>query len=174
MVNVAVVPKPAGGERPISLPASSVRLWERCRKTHLTDWRSERACFWDYAVRASSALRSVLTANIADETARTMGAEAATMCWDIDKFYDSIDLERYLAIGKSQQRRSSEYKVFGYVAQSPRLKLCQRISLPDNLKAIFRCPAHEDSLAKLGGSAADCAACPGREGLRNRKRSRRR
>ena len=67
----------------------------------------------------------------------------------LELHYDNIHLERYLAIGKAQQRRSSEYKVFGYVAQSHRLKLCQRISLPDSLKAIFRCPAHEDSLAKL-------------------------
>ena len=63
--------------------------------------------------------------------------------------YDNVHLEWYLAMGKGQKRRTSEYKVFGFVAQSHRLTLCQRMTLPDSLKAIFRCPAHEDNWTKL-------------------------
>ena len=75
--------------------------------------------------------------------------------------YDQLHLEKYLASGKTgNKRRSSQVKVFSSIAQAHRLKLCQRISLPDSIKQIFRCPAHEDKWDKLeearwcGGAAA--------------------
>ena len=39
--------------------------------------------------------------------------------------YDTLHLERHLALGKGQKKRASEYKVFTTVAQSYRMKLCQ-------------------------------------------------
>ena len=74
--------------------------------------------------------------------------------------YDQIHLERYLSLGKTgQKRRTSEYKVFGCVAQAHRLKLCQRIELPDSLKAIFRCPDHENKWEKLEEARLAIARC---------------
>ena len=63
--------------------------------------------------------------------------------------YDTLHLERHLALGKGQKKRTSEYKVFTTVAQSYRMKLCQRVELPESIKSIFRCPAHEDDWKKL-------------------------
>ena len=64
--------------------------------------------------------------------------------------YDQLHLEKYIALGKTgNKRRTSDYKVFSSVAQAHRLKLCQRISLPDSIKQIFRCPSHEDKWEKL-------------------------
>ena len=39
--------------------------------------------------------------------------------------------------------------VFNSVAQSYRMKLCQRIELPESIKSIFTCPAHETKWDKL-------------------------
>ena len=45
----------------------------------------------------------------------------------LELHYDSIHIERYLASGKTgQKRRASDYKIFSSIAQSHRLKLCQR------------------------------------------------
>ena len=61
-----------------------------------------------------------------------------------------MHLQRYLALGKSgQKRRTSEYIVFNSVAQSYRMKLCQRIELPESIKSIFTCPAHETKWDRL-------------------------
>ena len=61
-----------------------------------------------------------------------------------------MHLQRYLALGKSgQKRRTSEYIVFNSVAQSYRMKLCQRIELPESIKSIFTCPAHETKWERL-------------------------
>ena len=68
----------------------------------------------------------------------------------LELHYDQLHLEKYLASGKTgNKRRSSQFKVFGSIAQAHRLKLCQRISQPDSIKQIFRCPSHEDKWEKL-------------------------
>ena len=73
--------------------------------------------------------------------------------------YDTLHLQRHLALGKGQKKRSSEYKVFTTVAQSYRLKLCQRIELPDSIKSIFRRPADEDDWGKLEEARLAIARC---------------
>ena len=73
--------------------------------------------------------------------------------------YDTLHLERHLALGKGQKKRASEYKVFTTVAQSYRLKLCQRVELPDSIKSILRCPAHEDDWDKLEECRLAIARC---------------
>ena len=60
---------------------------------------------------------------------------------------------------KGPKKRSSEYKVFGTVAQAHRLKLCQRVELPPSLKAIFRRPADEDKWDKLEEARLAIARC---------------
>ena len=63
---------------------------------------------------------------------------------------NQVHLQRYLALGKSgQKRRTSEYVVFNSVAQSYRMKLCERIELPESIKSIFTCPAHETKWDRL-------------------------
>ena len=68
----------------------------------------------------------------------------------LELHYDQLHLEKYLASGKTGlKRRTSDYKVFSSIAQAHRLKLRQRIELPDSIKQIFRCPADEDKWEKL-------------------------
>ena len=67
----------------------------------------------------------------------------------LELHYDELHLEKYRAMGKTARKRSSEYTVFSNIAQSHRRKLCQRIQLPESLKAILRCPVHEEKWEKI-------------------------
>ena len=57
------------------------------------------------------------------------------------------------------KRRTSDYKAFSSIAQAHRLKLCQRISLPDSIKQIFRCLSHKDKWEKLEEARLAIARC---------------
>ena len=81
----------------------------------------------------------------------------------LELHYDQLHIGKYLASGKTagQKRRTSDYKVFGTIAQAHRLKLCQRVGLPESLKRIFRCPAHEEKWEKVEEARLAIAAYPG-------------
>ena len=56
----------------------------------------------------------------------------------LELHYDEVHYEKYRALGKKARGRQSAYKVFNSVAQAHRRKQCQRIVLPEALKAILR------------------------------------
>ena len=47
--------------------------------------------FWEDAVKGSSALQAGLMRRLLDETTVALGMATATVFWDIEKFYDSVD-----------------------------------------------------------------------------------
>jgi hypothetical protein len=57
---VKLIPKPGGGERPITLMPLLVRLLFKMRGYVTTEWCEKRARHWDGAVRGSSALRTAV------------------------------------------------------------------------------------------------------------------
>ena len=91
-----MLPKPTSGERPIALLPILVRVWDRCSRCHMQEWCEQKAGFWDSAVKGSSALRSALMANFMDETSVILGMHNATLYWDMEKFYDSVDLSKLI------------------------------------------------------------------------------
>ena len=67
----------------------------------------------------------------------------------LELHYDSTHLQRWKnEQGKAPLRRS-EYHVFHSTITAHRKKLCQRLTLPRDMKALFQVPRHEDDLAKL-------------------------
>ena len=54
--------------------------------------------------------------------------------------YDDVHIEKFRG-KKKVPSRAGEYKVFQSVAQAHRKQLCQRVALPNAVKAILRCPA---------------------------------
>ena len=58
---------------------------------------SARAGFWDTAVRGSSALRAGIQRMLMNETNQWLQYRFAMVCWDLEKFYDSICLHRLIA-----------------------------------------------------------------------------
>ena len=73
------------------------RLWCRARGQEADDWCSARAGFWDIAVRGSSALRAGIQRMLMNETNQWLQYRFAMVCWDLEKFYDSIGLHRLIA-----------------------------------------------------------------------------
>ena len=63
----------------------------------------------------------------------------------LDLHYDNFHFEKYKARGKNARKRQSDYKVFNSVAQAHRRKLCQRMELPEGVKAALQSPIHEGS-----------------------------
>ena len=91
-VLVVLIPKPKGGDRPISLVSLIFKLWEVLNACTITKWEDEKIVFWDDAVRGSSALRAAALRRLRAEAASLMGEEFTYILWDAEKFYDNVDL----------------------------------------------------------------------------------
>ena len=98
-VLIALLGKPDGGDRPIALLNMVYRIWTKSRGVIETSWEEERAGFWDTAIKGSSALRAAVWRAFKDELATEGGLVAATVLWDLTKFYDTIDLLRLVVSG---------------------------------------------------------------------------
>ena len=97
MHNIVVLTgKPAGGTRPIALMPMLYRLWTKIRKSELDHWCSIEKGPWDAAVAGSSALRSALLTMLGDELSQLTGEEVIKILWDLEKFYDSIDIVKLI------------------------------------------------------------------------------
>ena len=94
---VVLIPKPAGGHRPIGLLSLIYSLWVKARRGYQREWDADNAGFWDAAVAGSSALRAALMRRLSDEVAHELQRPAASVLWDIEKFYDSVVLSRLIA-----------------------------------------------------------------------------
>ena len=92
LVYVGLMPKPAGGERPIGLTAMLYCLIMRLKKVLLADWDEKFAGFWDDAVKGSSPLRAAILRSLRVEVAKILGFEAVGLLWDISAFFDEVDI----------------------------------------------------------------------------------
>ena len=68
------------------------RLWSGARGHEADDWCSNRAGFWDTALRGRSALRAGIQRMLMNETDQLLQYRFAMVCRDLEKFYDSICL----------------------------------------------------------------------------------
>ena len=89
---ITLMGKPNGGVRPIALLPMLYRQWTKARKPAIDLWDMEHQGVWDAAVRGSSALRAAVLTLFGDEVATYSGEQVARMLWDLDKFYDSINI----------------------------------------------------------------------------------
>ena len=90
-VLLAFIPKPTGGERPIALTAGLYRLFFRIRKPVVAKWEEAKAGFWDSAIKGSDALRTAISRAVKNEVCIELGKPAVQICWDMEKFYDTIE-----------------------------------------------------------------------------------
>ena len=90
LVYIGLIPKPAGGERPIGLTAMLYRLALRLRKALVSEWDDKHAGFWDDAVKGSSPLRAAILRSLRVEVSSLLGLEAVGILWDVSAFFDSI------------------------------------------------------------------------------------
>ena len=60
-VPMHLTPKPSGGQRPIAVLATVVRIWERTRKPIVRQWAARNHKDYDWAARGRSAELAVWT-----------------------------------------------------------------------------------------------------------------
>ena len=92
---IVLMGKPQGGCRPIALMPMLYRLWTKVRKPQIQQW-DKTTCRgpWDAAIQGSSALRAAILTMFQDELHLLNGGEVASILWDMEKFYDSLDIGR--------------------------------------------------------------------------------
>eukprot|EP00972_Heterocapsa_arctica_P009139 1345154-Heterocapsa_arctica.AAC.1 len=59
------------------------RVWTKSRQVHETNGETEKAGFWDTAIKRSSALRAAVFRAFKDELATECGLVTATILWDL-------------------------------------------------------------------------------------------
>ena len=90
---VVLMGKPTGGSRPIALMPMLYRLYTKIRRPQIIQWELAHQDPWDAAVKGSSALRAGLLSMLRDEMAVRLGLDTLVTLWDMEKFYDNIDIE---------------------------------------------------------------------------------
>lgn len=89
---VALLDKPAGGDRPISLMAMPYRVWLRMRRYQVAAWDREHAGPWDCAVAGVGAVDAAFISEAQTEAAVLAGRSVGGALLDMAKFYDHVDL----------------------------------------------------------------------------------
>ena len=93
---VQLIPKPKGGDRPITITSALYSLVMGLFGVDMDDWQEAQLAFWDDAVRGSSALQAALKRRLFDELHGHKDQVCITGYCDLEKFYDSIDVEKLI------------------------------------------------------------------------------
>ncbi len=99
---VALLHKNEQADRPITLTQGLYRLWGRVRKSQVTSWTRARAGHWDRAVSGSAPLRAALMRQVKLDIATAQQIPWTEILWDINKFYDSVNLGVVAEVGYKQ------------------------------------------------------------------------
>ena len=103
LVNVmCLLPKPSGGERAVVLQAMLMVLWSSARAVHVKTWDAAKGRHWDSALKGNSALKAALMRRLLDELIVQEGGHNINIYWDVEKFYDSVDLVKLLIFAQER------------------------------------------------------------------------
>ncbi|CAK0798489.1 unnamed protein product, partial [Prorocentrum cordatum] len=114
VLQMALLSKPQGGFRPIGLFSSSYHLWGRARRRLASAWELESARSYLAASTCNGASDVVWRQSVRSESGVKRGQAAATLLWDLRKFYESMQLPLL------EQRAHAS----GFPAQILRMRLC--------------------------------------------------
>ena len=90
---VHLIPKPAGGMRPIGLMATLVRLYERVRRPAIQAWRRTCSDSCNYMTEGRSAADAVWVQSVRDEAAKELGLVSASVLLDLIKAFECVRLD---------------------------------------------------------------------------------
>ncbi len=88
-----LLPKSETADRPITLTQGLYRIWSVARRDQVSRWSSRKARHWDRAVAGSSALRAAILRQTRLEVASCQDFAWDQVLWDIEKFYDHIQVQ---------------------------------------------------------------------------------
>ena len=89
---IHLIPKAAGGRRPIGLLASLPRLWARARKERIREWRTELGREYDWMRRGRGSEKAVWVQSVMEEAARQRGLAFAAVLVDLVKAFEQVML----------------------------------------------------------------------------------
>ncbi len=93
VVLLAMLPKPAGGYRPIGVFPGLYRLWGKARRPYCKEWELKHHRSYFGCGEAAGAVDLVWRQCFRSEAATSSGKHAATLLWDLVKFYESFNLQ---------------------------------------------------------------------------------
>ncbi len=88
-----LIPKAAGGRRPIGILASLVRWWERVRQPEIQRWREQHARDYNFSARGRRAEQAVWRQALTDEAAKARGLQSAATLVDLVKAFEMVLLQ---------------------------------------------------------------------------------
>ena len=128
---VVLLPKEAGGFRPIGRTPMTLRLLFRCRRPLLRRWQCEARAQWDDAVAGSSSLQAAVLRALGVEAAVLQSRLFLLLLFDISKFFDCVPLP---AIVGTARRTGYPLRLLGLALlqclAARTLKLDKVMSLP--------------------------------------------
>ncbi len=96
LVMVALLPKPAGGFRPIGLYPAVYRPWGRCRRDLAVSWERSNDRHYYAAGQHTGAGDVIWRQAMLSEAGVQQGLCCASVLWDMAKFYESFRHEQLL------------------------------------------------------------------------------
>ena len=91
---IHLIPKDAGGKRPIAIIASLVRIWKKCCREEVREWKAGQQCDYDWMGQGRGAERAVWAQSVLEEAHRQRGRHTAAVLLDLTKAYERVPLER--------------------------------------------------------------------------------
>ena len=90
---IHLIPKPAGGMRPIGLMSTLVRVYERVRRADIQRWRTSCTDPCNYMVAGKSASDAVWVKSVRDEAVHELGLVSASVLLDLIKAFECVRLD---------------------------------------------------------------------------------
>ena len=87
---IHLIPKDAGGKRPIGLIASLPRIWARVRRPYVRRWREAAGRQHNWMDRGKGASRAVWVQSVMEEAARQRGLASGAVLLDLVKAFEQI------------------------------------------------------------------------------------
>ena len=96
-VIIALLPKPAGGERPVGWYQSLYRVWIKSRSCLVQQWEKDHTHDYGFAAQSNrSPIDVVWRQACLSEIAKSNALFFVSVLWDLWKCYDSVDHERLI------------------------------------------------------------------------------
>ncbi len=89
-VMVCLIPKKAGGRRPIGIEATMVRLWEKVRRPVVATWRLKVQRPFDCMATGVPCEQAVFEQTVRDEALQHRGNVSATVLLDVVKAFEGV------------------------------------------------------------------------------------
>ena len=100
---VALLLKPTGDDRPVTVLAKYYRVWSGLQRDIHHRWQQEKAGFWGRALRNSAALRAGILRAAGSELSFLDGKSSADALLDMEKFYDNVDVHQLSKLAQKHQ-----------------------------------------------------------------------